>query len=90
MNTRSSIEIKIVETNNFILFICWMRYFLKTQEYNIEKNILFQNNKTSILLEKNNKFVSTKRTKYINIYYFLLQTEFSREKCLSNNVSQKP
>ena len=47
-----------------------MQYFLKAQGYRILDNILFQNNKNSILLEKNGKALSSKRNKHTNIQYF--------------------
>ena len=35
----------------------WTKLFIKAQGYQIEKNILFQDNKSSILLEVNEKKV---------------------------------
>ena len=52
--------------------ICWTRYFLKAQGYRILDNVLFQENKSSILLEKNGKSSSSKRTKHINNRYFFI------------------
>ena len=55
-----------------MLAICWTRYFMESQGYTINDNILFQDNKSSILLEKNGKSSSSKRTKHINIRYFFI------------------
>ena len=52
--------------------ICWTRYFMEAQGYTINDNILFQDNKSAILLEKNGKASSSKRTKHINIRYFFI------------------
>ena len=52
--------------------ICWTRYFLKDQGYRISDNVLFQDNKRYILLEKNGKASSSNRTKHINIRYFFI------------------
>ena len=79
LNTKNSTETEIVETDSFILFVYWTEYFLKTQEYNIKNNIIFQDNKTDILLEKNGKSLSTKRTKYINIRYFFITDRISKK-----------
>ena len=38
----------------------------------MDDNILYQDNKSSILLEKNGKASSGKRTKHINIRYFFI------------------
>ena len=40
------------------------------QGYTVNDNIVYQDNKSAILLEKNGKWSSTKRTKHINIWYF--------------------
>jgi hypothetical protein len=72
LNTRSSTESEIVGADGFMPAICWTRYFMEAQGYTINDNILFQDNKSAILLEKNGKASSSKRTKHINIRYFFI------------------
>jgi hypothetical protein len=72
LNTRSSTESEIVGVDDFMPAICWTRYFLEAQGYNVQDNVLFQDNKSSILLEKNGKASSSKRTKHINVRYFFI------------------
>ena len=48
----------------------WTKYFLKEQGYKLNSSILYQDNQSSILLEKNGKASSTKQTRHINIRYF--------------------
>jgi hypothetical protein len=43
---------------------------MEAQGYQAKDNVLFQDNKSAILLEKNGKASSSKRTKHINIRYF--------------------
>jgi hypothetical protein len=43
---------------------------MEAQGYQVQDNILFQDNKSAILLEKNGKASSSKHTKHINIRYF--------------------
>ena len=45
---------------------------MEAQSYAIKQNILYQDNKSTILLLKNGKQSSTKRTRAINIRYFFL------------------
>jgi hypothetical protein len=45
---------------------------MKAQGYGVKDNVLFQDNKSSILLEKNGKASSSKRTEHINIRYFFI------------------
>ena len=52
--------------------ILWTRQFLLEQGYGIVENLLLQDNKSSILLERNGKASSGKRTRHINIRYFFI------------------
>ena len=72
INTKSSTESEIVGADDFMPAICWTRHFLMAQGYDVRDNVLFQDNMSSILLEKNGKASSSKRTKHINIRYFFI------------------
>jgi hypothetical protein len=72
LNTRSSTEMEIVGAHNFMPAICWTPYLMKAQGYGVKDTVMFQDNKSSILLEKNGKASSSKRTKHINIQYFFI------------------
>jgi hypothetical protein len=65
--------------DDFMPAICWTSYFMKAQGYDVKDNILFQDNKSSILLEKNGKASSSKCTKHINIWYFFITDRVSKE-----------
>jgi hypothetical protein len=58
--------------------ILWTWYFLKAQGYNVTDNIVFQDNKSSILLERNGKMSSSKCTKHINVRYFFITDRISK------------
>jgi hypothetical protein len=79
LNTRSSTEAEIVGVDDFMPAVCWTRYFMMAQGYGVQDNILYQDNKSSILLEKNGKASSSKRTKHINIRYFFITDRVSKE-----------
>jgi hypothetical protein len=79
LNTRSSTETEIVEADGFIPAIYWTRYFMKAQGYGVKDNVLFQDNKSSILLESNGKDSSSKRTKHISTRYFFITDIVSKE-----------
>ena len=70
--TRSSTESKAVGADYFMPPICWTRYFLEARGYCVDDNILYQDNKSYILLETNGEASSSKRTKHINIRYFFI------------------
>jgi hypothetical protein len=91
LNTRSSTGAEIVGADDFMPSICWTRYFMEAQGYKIDDNILYQDNKSAILLEKNGKASSSKRTKHINIRYFFItdriqKKELSVEWCPTENM----
>ncbi|CAB9531215.1 Inherit from KOG: Retrotransposon protein [Seminavis robusta] len=52
--------------------VLWTRRFLESQGYDICDNIVYQDNQSAILLEKNAKASSGKRTKHIDIRYFFV------------------
>jgi hypothetical protein len=79
LSTRSSTETEIVGADNFMLAICWTRYFMKAQGCGVKDNVLFQDNKSSIILEKNGKASSSKGMKHINIQYFFITDRVSKE-----------
>jgi hypothetical protein len=79
LNTLSSTETEIVGADDFMRAICWTRYFMKAQGYDVKYNVLFQDNKRSILLEKNVKASRNKRTKHINIMYFFITDRVNKE-----------
>ena len=72
INTKSSTEAELVGCDDVIGQIIWTNYFLEWQGYECNNTILYQDNKSTILLAKNGKFSSGKRTKHINIRYFFI------------------
>jgi hypothetical protein len=79
LNTRSYTETEIVGADNFMPEICWTWYFMKAQGSGVKDSVLFQDNKSSILLEKNVKSLSSKRTKHFNIRYFFITDRVIKE-----------
>ena len=59
--------------------ILWTRNFLKAQGYEVTENIiLYQDNKSSIFLEKNGKASSSKRTRHNAIRYFFVTNRIAK------------
>jgi len=77
LNTRSSTECELVGVNDVMAQVLWNRYFLEAQGYDLEDNIVFQDNESAILLERNGRASSSKRTGHINIRYFFVQDHIS-------------
>jgi hypothetical protein len=72
LNTTSSTEAEVVGVADVMPMILWTRYFLEAQGYDIGESKLYQDNMSSILLEKNGRASSGKRTRHINIRYFFV------------------
>ena len=52
--------------------IMWCKYFMESQGYTIEYNILYQDNKSTILLSKNGRMSDGKNSKHIKNRLFLI------------------
>ena len=91
MNTKSSTETELIAADDLMPHILWTKYFLNWQGYNSKDTILYQDNKSAILLEKNGKKFSSKRTNHIAIrYYFITDRvkadEFNIEYCPTGDL----
>ena len=78
LNTRSSTESELIGVDDMMPSILWSRYFLEAQGYKVNDNIIFQDNQSTMLLERNGKASSSKRTKHINVRYFFITDRISR------------
>jgi hypothetical protein len=50
LNTKSSTEYELVGLDDVPVMILWTKLILEEQGYNIDSNILYQDNKSAILL----------------------------------------
>ena len=80
INATSSTEAKLVGTYKCMLEILWTSYFLQAQDYKHEKSMIYQDNKSAILLEKNGKISSSKQTKHIHMRYYFIQDRWKKGK----------
>jgi hypothetical protein len=72
LNTNSSTESEVVGTHDVMPQVLWTLYFLEAQGFKIDDNILYQDNKSSILLESNGRGSSGQRTRHMNVRYFFI------------------
>ena len=78
LNTKSSTESELVGVDDISTMIIWTKLFMEAQGYDIQKNILYQDNKSAIILENNGKRSSSKRTQVFNIHYFFLTDQIQK------------
>ncbi len=69
-NVRSSTVGELVAVNETIGQILWTWLFMLAQGIKVTDNILYQDNKSAILLETNGWASSSKQTKHIEIWYY--------------------
>jgi hypothetical protein len=72
LNTKSSTEAELVGVDDFMSRILSVRYFVEAQGYPLGPTTVYQDNKSSILLEKHGQASSSKRTRHINVRYFFV------------------
>jgi hypothetical protein len=85
-NCRSSTEAELVGTYDALPSVLHIKNFLEAMGFEVNKNIIYQDNKSSITLEKHGRASSSKRTKHIKVRYFFIkdmieQGEVSVEHC---------
>jgi hypothetical protein len=73
-----STEGKLVAVDNAATVILWTKLFLEAQGYDVDKNIVYQDNKSATLLETNGKKSSGKRTFALNIHYFFITDQVEK------------
>ena len=69
LNTRSSNESELVGADDMSTMILWKKIFMEAQGFDVNKNILYQDNNITISLEENGKNISSKRNGAMNINY---------------------
>jgi hypothetical protein len=78
LNTRSSTEAELVGADDAATKVLWTKLFMDRQGYRVTSNILYQDNKSAILLETNGQGSSSKRTRALNIRYFFLSDQVAK------------
>ena len=78
LNTSSSTTAELVGVDQVLPLILWTPLFLEAQGYPVLTNRVYQDNRSTILLEKNGKMSSGKRTRALNIRYFMITDQGHR------------
>ncbi len=72
-NTKSSTETELISLGDKLSDIIWLRYFIECQGYDLDEYIVYQDNMSALMLEKNGRISSSKHTKHIKAKYFLIR-----------------
>jgi hypothetical protein len=79
VNSRSSTESELIGVEDKISRVLWTKRFLEWQEFVVKLNIIYQENTSTIKLEKNGKESSGKRKRHFDIKYFYVTDLISRD-----------
>ena len=77
-NTESSTVAELVGVDHALPLALWVPLFLKEQGYEVKENTVKQDNKSAILLAKNGKTSSGKRTWAINVRCFCIADQIKQ------------
>ena len=91
INTKSLTEAELVGVSDFLPHLIWFLLFLKYQGYPLDDNRIYQDNQSSICLEKNGRNYCTGNIRHIDIKYFFVKDrgnngEVSISYCLTDNI----
>ena len=53
--------------------VLWINNFLGSQGYDIKRNVLYQDNRSAMLLEENGRSSAGKCSKHLNVRYFFIK-----------------
>jgi hypothetical protein len=79
LNTKSSTESEIVGVSDYLPNAIWARMFLEGQGFVINENKLYQDNQSSMKIEKNGKRSSGQKTKHMDNRYFWIKDRLESE-----------
>ena len=73
INTKSSTEAELIAVDDVVGQVLWTKYFLEAQGYGIGSNLIFQDNKSAILLARNGRNSCTGNSRHVVVRYFFVK-----------------
>ena len=74
-----STEAELVAVDDASVYSLWTVLSIEWLGYKIDKNILYQDNKSAILLGVNDKRIAGTRIRALNIFYFFCQIKLKEK-----------
>ena len=78
MNVGSSTHSELISIADVLGVIMWCKYFMEAQGYTNSTNVLYQDNKSTILLAKNGRMSAGKNSRHIHHRFFLINDHVAR------------
>jgi hypothetical protein len=73
LNTESSTEAELVGADDILPQMIWTRNFMMAQGWTVRQNLLYQDNQSAMLLERNGSASRSCRTRHIDIRFFFIK-----------------
>jgi hypothetical protein len=89
LNTTSSTEAELVAADDIMPQMIWTRNFLMSQGVKVTHNILYQDNRSAMLLEKYGTVSSLRRKCHINFFFIkdrITAKELKLQCCLTDQM----
>ena len=78
LNVKSSTEAELVGASEYIPYNLWLVLFMSEQGYKIKDNVLYQDNRSTMLMLKNGRNSCTGNSRHINIRYFFVKDRIDK------------
>ena len=89
MNVASSTESELVSIADALVMIMGCKYSIEAQGYTIENNILYQDNKPTIILVKNGRMPDGNNSKHIKNRFFLINDKLAQRELAIRHMGTK-
>ena len=79
INLRSSTESEIIGVDNHMIEFLWTLWLRGGQGFKVNDNIVYQDNQSAILMERNRKYLCGKKTCHIDMRYFFINDRIEQK-----------
>ena len=79
INYRRSTESEIIGVDDHLSGVFWMLRFLGGQDLKVNNNIVYQDNQSTILMERNGKYSCRKKTCHIDLRYLFITDQIKQK-----------
>ena len=78
LNTKSSTKGEVVGMSKYITYNIWLLNFLKSDGYEVQHNVIYQDNQSAIQMEKNGRNSCTGNSRHIDVRYFFTKDRIDK------------
>lgn len=79
LNVKSSTEVELVGVSEYLPYNIWLMMFMREQGYPVRNNVLYQDNKSTILMLKNGRNSCTGNSRHIDIRHFFVKDRVDKK-----------